>query len=382
MRLSRLCACAGAVALLSPAAACRDGRQERAEAARRHVANAEAALEKGDFARALAAAGLATEYDPLDPTLRDLVLRARLTALAVAPHTTSSDHPADLEYQAEWMAERDPARSHLWSTARGWLAMGRGDDVGAQVRFREAVRAKADFAPAQAGLGQVLLRAQKADEAAAAFDAALVADPRSPQALAGLGRLLLNRNEPARAAEVLAKALEVADAASVRMDLAAALAPTRPGEAGAQLQRAIALEPRNGEAHRRLGELLTQLGQPGAARAELTTASQLGAEPLATFGLAVLDRKEGQPAQAARRFEAVSNADPRLAAAGYLAGVSYEEAGDLGAAAKALQRYLEQAGGEPAEKDRVADARKRLAALEAVATAARQQPGRVSPPPR
>lgn len=345
--------------------ACRDGAtRQRAESAALHAREAEAALERGDYARALLAAEAAAVYDPLDPRLRDLNTRVRLTALAQAPQVVNVDRPAELDYLAEMAARRDPARAHVYQTARAYLALTR-DDVAAAERFlTEAV--KANYASAHAALGQLRARQGKRDEARAAFEAAVRADAGSVAALSGLGRIQLEVGEIDQAIENFGRALQQADAASLRLDLAAAHARKgRAQEAGQQLQRAVALEPRNGEAHRRLGEWLLGAGDVEGAQREFNTGSQLGAEPLSTFGLGVVSQRKGEHAQAARNFEGVFNTDPRLLGAGYQAAVAYEQAGDGASAARMLQKYLRVAAANPAERERVADAQARLQRLEA-----------------
>ena len=340
--------------------------RDRASAAAAHAARAEVALAKPDFPRAIAAADLAAAYDPLEPKWRDLVIRARLTSIAVEGPAVPPDRVAELDYEAETLVERDAARAHVYKTARGTLALSRGDDAAAEALFREAVKDKPDWAPALAGLGQVLVREQKRDEAIAAFEAALKADATNPVALVNLGRLLFDAGQVDKAIETLARAVTVTDAAALRMDLGSALwGRQRVAEAGEQFQKAVALEPRNGEAHRRLAEWLMANGRPDLAEAEYGNASKLGAGPLASFGLATVLVKKGEHAQAARLFESVFQSDPRLVAAAYQAGVEHEQAGDTASARKTLERYVRAAADSQAEREHVADAQARLTRLAA-----------------
>lgn len=362
----RLAAALVSIAAMASSLGCGDRlATERARAAGMHAHNAEQAMAQGDLARALAAAELASAYDPLDPRMRDLVLRVKMTAVTLAPEAFQVSAVPELDYQAETLLLRDPAHAHVYQVARGYFTFARGDAAGAEALFRDAIQKKGDWAPAHVALGQLLAKRQKREEAVAAFEDALRFDGKSAAALSGLGRLLVEKGQLDRAVELLKKSAELKDSAALRLDLASAyLARQKVAEAGSELQRAVSLEPKNGEVRRRYGEWLLTTGQLELAQREFATASQLGAEPLATFGAAMVLFQKKDFAQAAKLFEAVAGASPQLTTAHYQAGVAYEQAAQPDAAVRMLNRYVEMARAIPAERVRVEDATARLQRLQ------------------
>jgi tetratricopeptide (TPR) repeat protein len=336
-----------------------------------HVRTAEEALAAGNFERALAAAEQAASYDPLNPAHRDLLLRIRLTALVIAPHRVTIDRPAEVDYQAEWMVERDPARAYIYLTARGHLALAQGELDRAERHLTQALSHDADFAPASAVLGQVLSRKGRGAEAITAYQAALARAPADGLALSGLGRALLESGDAAGAIDRLGKAVEVLDGVGPRVDLAQALMlQQRPEDALVHLLRAAALEPGSGEVRRRLGDLYLLLDQLDLAQQQFTIAAQLGAEPFATLGLGLVLYRRGQFEQAAPLLEAAGNSSHELVGALYQAALAWEQAKDPGKAARLQARYLQQAQGAASEAPRLQDAQERLVRLEAAATSA------------
>jgi Tfp pilus assembly protein PilF len=352
--------------------ACSDRReQERARVASGPAQTAEAALEQRAFSRAIAAAELAASYDPLDPKLRDLVLRARLTAAAEGAAGLHPERNRELDFHAEVMIARDPPRAHVYKTARGYLAFGRNDLAAAEAHFRDGIKDKAEFAPSHVGLGVVFLQTGKRDEARTSFNDALSHDADYRPALAQLGALLLDKSENEKAVEILTKALAKGDSADVRLSLASAYAAMQKiGEAGEQLQKAVALEPNNAEAQRRVGDFFAAIGQLEAAERAFANASRLGAEPGATFGLGIVQLKKGNPGDAARLFDGVLRLAPQMPLALYNAGLAHEGAGNSAEAARRFEAYLSVAKAEPKETTRLADASARLERLKGSSAAA------------
>ncbi len=317
---------------------------------------------QGKLDQALVAALFATEYEPLEPSHRDLLWQLRFEALATSPESVGVEQPLQWEYQAGQLAQRDGTRAHVYQTALGYLALTRKDQALAESHFREALRIRQGWVPPMLGLARLLsAQATKAEEAERLFVAVLEAEPKNAAALAGYGGLLLERR-PEQAAKLLARAVEVADRAPTRLLLASALSASgKAEEAGGHLERATRLQPGNGEAFRRLGEWFLTYGKLHEAEAAFGEASRLGAEPLATFGLGLVDLREGRGAQAAKRFEAVASSDARLFEAEYQAGRAFELAGDLPNAKRAFERYLRAAGDSVAHQAQVQDVQSRLA---------------------
>jgi tetratricopeptide (TPR) repeat protein len=359
-------------------ATCSDPRaSERAAAARLHAAAAEAALGKGDWARALMAAEHAVAYDPLDAAARDLLYRVRLTAVAVSPTSIPLEKPQEVDYEAEAMISRDPARAFVYRTARAYFAMARGDDASAEALLNQAVSQNPGWAASSLALARMYRRQQRVPQAIRALESILERDSNSQPALLGLGDLLTTSKEGARAEVLLRKALALSDGAAVRVALANAVWDgPRHAEAGDHLRRAIALEPQSPEAHRRLGEFLFAASDLQGAAREFEEASRLGAGPLATFGAALVLEAQNSPGDAGRAFAAAFNADPRLAIAAYRGALAHQRAGNLGEAIDLLTRFLKT---NLADDRQRADAEARLGDL-LEAHALQRQPPQVAKP--
>lgn len=352
---------------LAALAACHElADGDRTAAARIHASRAEAALDRGDEAAALAAATTGVAYDPLVPRHLDLHLAAQVAAFVRSPGTASTDRLTTIDYYAETLLGRDAARGPLYRTARGYVALARGDAAGAAALFSEAVLEGPSSPTARAGHGIALARLGRPEEAAAAFEAALVSDPKNVLALAHLGRLARQQGDLARAAELLQRAIDLADAAPVRLDLADALtALGRVPEAGPHLRRAVATDPTHAEAHRRLGDWLVGNDDLDGAERAYLTALRNGGGASARFGLALIAFRRGHAAQAARAFEALLDQDDALATAAYEAGRAWEAAGDARAAARMYARFVASRAQVASERERADDARQRLEQLAA-----------------
>lgn len=323
------------------------------------AAQAEAAITKGDFARALAAADLAASYDPLNPARRDLVLRARLTSLVRLPDTVRVDDAAAWDLQAETMTSRDPDRASMYLTARGLVLLSRSAEQ-AKSRFEEALAKDATFAPAHIGLATALASLGKRDEAVTALEKALAAEPENALALSSLGRLQLEKNENEKGLASIEKAVKLRpDDASAHQNYAIALwRAKRQDDAGKAIQRAAQLDPKSASIRLELANWLKETGQADAAFEQYGIAGQLGAEPNATFARGLLLFQAKQYAEAAKSFDAA--AVNRMPSALYESGRAYEAAGDAQTAAARYQKFVQTMGSEASEKERVADAQGRL----------------------
>ena len=84
-----------------------------------------------------------------------------------------------------------------------------GDPVQSLSNFRETVRLKPDYQPAQLKLAETLLAAGKSAESQQLYETILHNDPDSPWAHYGLGRVMLGQKQLAPAIDHFRKACEI-----------------------------------------------------------------------------------------------------------------------------------------------------------------------------
>jgi len=113
--------------------------------------------------------------------------------------------------------------------------------------------------------------------ALAVYEKAIAADPRFSWPYHNVGRLYLEQDDPARAAQWLRKALEVnPDHWRARINLGvAAYRLRRYDEALAAYRRALQIEPRDGPTHANVGWTLLRLGRRSAGLRALQLAVRL-----------------------------------------------------------------------------------------------------------
>lgn len=365
----RLASSAAALALaVSPLVGCQSSGDpaaaERARLAQIHVGHAEAALKGRDYLRAALAADEALAVDPLDPALRQLVQRVRLTTFVLHPNVVVLDRAAELAYQAEVLEQLDGGHAHVYKTARGLLRLAAGDAEGAEKLIQPVAGSKADWSPVQVALGRVRLRQGQRDEAIKLFEKALELDKTDHSAREELGAALVAGGQHDQAIPLLQEAIKAQDGVLPRRSLAVAyLSTNRPKEAGAHIERAVQLNPRDGESQRILGEYYLATEALERAAEAYRQASQLGAEPLASFGLATVLQRQGDLQRAAQLYAAVYDAAPQLSIAAFQAAAAAEQLGRPDIATELYARYVEAAKDDEAEAARLKEARVRLARL-------------------
>ncbi len=181
-----------------------------------------------------------------------------------------------------------------------------GNEAGATVEFREAVRLNPNYAEAHASLGQQLLKKGQVDAALDQARTALKIFPEFPKGLCILASALILKDDVAL--------LE---------------------EAASSCRKAAALNPRLPEAHSMLGVAYGFMGKDVKAEAELLKTLELKPDSLeAHLNLAVLLRKTGREDKAAYHLSRVVEIDPDFAA----------DQGILSAVKTGLLRYLVIAG--------------------------------------
>ncbi|HSN90226.1 MAG TPA: tetratricopeptide repeat protein, partial [Anaeromyxobacteraceae bacterium] len=196
--------------------------------------------------------------------------------------------------------------------------------------------------------------------------------PRDSAGFREMGRALLDRREPSRAAQALRRAVAIdpADAEALRLLGRARQALRRDGEAREHYLAALRLEPEDGETLQALGEIALRAGDAGGAREWFARRLRVAADlPGARLQLAFAWLDAGLPADAlatAREGIAESGPEPRLKlgeglalqelrrfeeAAAAFAAVR-PEAGDLWFAARASLAHVLSRAGRHAEAER------------------------------
>lgn len=336
--------------------------RSRHEAAELHAALARAAIDF-DPARALVAARLAAQADPLDPLYGDLLLRAR-AANVVAKGDIPREQWAEVEYESEVGEKRDPQFRHLYRGEICLLNLVRADAPTAERDLVPVVAEHPEWAAGQTLLGRIYEATGKPGEALAAYRKALELDRTARAPFLPAARLMLARGEAANAVSTLEAALPFGATLEVELALAEAYdAVSRRTDATAELARAVKGNPNSAQARLRYAEHLTLEGRLAEAELEYLAAGRLGGEPLATRGLGLLAYAQQDWAKAARAFEAVLQLAPKDPSTLFYAADAAEQLKKTQEAAKLYERFVEAALAVPAEADRVATARERIARL-------------------
>ena len=156
--------------------------------------------------------------------------------------------------------------------------------------LRRAAALRPKHAPTHFALGQALELQGSALTALASYERAVALTPRMAEAQARIGELLLTFSREGEAIEALQRAASAAgDTTFGRLCRARSLwALNRADDAGSTLRRTIALDPKNGEAHLMLGQILLEAGRFDEALTELDRAASLSpAEATVWHGLAL-----------------------------------------------------------------------------------------------
>ena len=264
--------------------------------------------------------------------------------------------------------ELDPSLA-LAQNQLGLLALHRGQQAEAEIRFQKALAADREFAEAQSNLGVLYSQQGKNADAATRFQNAIKTDPKYSKAYLNYGLLLAQQGALPEAEQQLRAAIEVnSNDADAYGALGMLLAKTgRGGDALQCFRKAVRLQPASAQAHLNLGiALVDQFDRPGgleefsqAARLdpelaaahynlgrfyfetgkyedadrELETAARLQSDSAATlYFLALTAKQENQPQRSNKLLERVVALQPDNADAQYLLGQNLEHSGNSRAA--------------------------------------------------
>lgn len=248
---------------------------------------------------------------------------------------------ADLERRAREQIQRHPGAGLPWKALTVALRMQGRDPLPSAQRAVELLPEDAD---AQNHLGQALLEAGRAAEAAARFAQALRLKPDDLAGSIRLGKLLSDMGRLEEAAACFTHALTLnPDLLEVRYRLGiASLGLGRFAQAVTHLERAVELRPGSAELHVQLATALRMLGRTQEAEAQFRRALEL--DPLLPDALAGIAQLRTMTAGDAAWLDAAQRAlqapgDPRAElTVRYATGKYFDDLGEYGRAFEAFER--------------------------------------------
>lgn len=270
-----------------------------AESSAEYLAEGQAYLEKGELGAAIIQLKNALKQDPKNKTARQVLGEVYLL---------HGDGPG---------AEKELERAHslgvgmdklAGSLGRAYLMQGKADEALEKIPLEEGLSAetKADILVVHAN---AYMQKNQPEEAKATFREALELNPEAVDALLGLGRLAVRKQQ-------LDRALELAD-------------------------KALAINPKSSEGWTIKGEIKRQKGDLAAADAYFDRALSLQALNLpALLGSAGVNLALGNREKATKAIDQVLKLSPSHPVANYLRAAGQYRNGNLDGAAEALQVVL------------------------------------------
>jgi Flp pilus assembly protein TadD len=290
-------------------------------------------LAQGDATGACEAFGRAARTHPQNPEIQN--------NLGSALRRAGRCREAESAYRIAIAVRPDYAEAHY---NLGNLLVESGRDDEAAAAYRRAIGIRADYLPAYLALGQTLERSGNWSRAEEAYRLALAAAPTAARAHFGLGRTVDRGGPPSAAGlEHLATARRLApDDAEIANAYGVAL--TRKGrveEAYAAFQDAVARDPRFGDAHVNLANLLVERGECERARVHYGEALEVAPTCVeALIGLGNIAGRDGATAEAETIYRRALAVDPDCAPAHSNLGVALAAVGRHDAALTSFRRAL------------------------------------------
>jgi len=191
------------------------------------------------------------------------------------------------------------------------------DFPAAEANFRQLLAGNPADAEVHAALGAVLAAMARDAEAQRELEAALALDPKNFDALYNLGSIEADRENSARAIDLLEQALKQKDDFDARQLLAAVYAQSgQLADALREFQAAQELRPNDAGSHLALARVYAQMGEiPKAIREQRAALAIDPANPGDWNDLGVLQVHSGDKAAAREAFEHALKLDPQNEAA-------------------------------------------------------------------
>ena len=255
------------------------------------------------------AAGLfqkAVDRDPNDALTR--------TALAAALDGAGDWQQAKAEYEKALSIDSADTNARF---DLGQLELRHEDFPAAEANFRQLLAGNPADAEVHAALGAVLAAMARDAEAQRELEAALALDPKNFDALYNLGSIEADRENSARAIDLLEQALKQKDDFDARQLLAAVYAQSgQLADALREFQAAQELRPNDAGSHLALARVYAQMGEiPKAIREQRAALAIDPANPGDWNDLGVLQVHSGDKAAAREAFEHALKLDPQNEAA-------------------------------------------------------------------
>jgi tetratricopeptide (TPR) repeat protein len=267
------------------------------------LAHAQAAHAAGDLAAAEQAyRGVAAEHADFAEAL-----------IGLATIELQRANPDEALRLAEEARDRRPGSAQAHATVGAALQVLRRHEASAAA-FEAALAADPDQPEAYFGLGSAIQALGRDEEALACFDRALAIDPDYPEAACARAGSLASLGRHAAACDGFAAALEMnPDFIEARCGLAASLAALdQPRDAEREFERALESDPDYGPAHAGLARLLREQSRPREAIPHFSRLAAMRPDDIELMlSLGETLEESGDIAEALKLFEQAAARAPR-----------------------------------------------------------------------
>lgn len=260
-------------------------------------------------------------------------------------------------------AKLDPKEPRAHLAAAGILGA-QGNLVGAEAEFRKVRELEPGSVEALEGLVQVYSRGKRWPEAEAALREFLKGQPANASARAQLGRVLMAQGRTEEAVAELEGAVQSSADPAAERELAAFYLEAKQYEPAAlHYRNLVTRDPKNAGLHHALGIVYTQQGKFAEAEAALVVA--VNADPNlkeAYFDLAFAAQRNQDYATTIRALDARARYYPESPGTYFMRATAYDSLKDFKQAAQNYHQFLLVANGKYPDEEW--KARHRLKAIE------------------
>ena len=271
--------------------------------------------------------------------------------------------PADALRAYAAAAKFDPkdARPHL---AAGGVQERQGNLPAAEAEFQKALELEPDSAEALDGLVRAYTQGRRWEQAEGALRRLLKLEPANAAAHVQLGRVLMQLGRKDEAVAELEAAAQGSSDPLAERELAAFYLEAKQYEPAAlHYRRLLAADPQNAGLHHALGLVLAGQEQFAAAEAELVKAVSLDPNlKEAYFDLAFAAQRNKDYATAIRALDARARFYPENPGTYFMRATAYDSLKDFRQAAENYRQFLQAANGKYPDEEW--KARHRLKAIE------------------